>query len=194
MAVAHQTTPFLTPVEQPSSLFMKLGYYFMRKKFGKVMTPATVFSARVPTAFTTFYGKVGKLDRKLTIQPALILLLREHVATTNGCEFCMDATKATMLEKHPDAAAKIAELRNVWTSALFTEAERAALTYASELTEQHNVAPETVEELKRHFSDRKVCDIVWVVASEHLYNLTNIGLNIGSDGFCEIAAAKRRNK
>jgi hypothetical protein len=25
---------------------------------------------------------------------------------------------------------------------------------------------------------------VWLVASEHLYNLNNIALNIGSDGFC----------
>jgi hypothetical protein len=30
-------------------------------------------------------------------------------------------------------------------------------------------------------------DIVWLVASEHLNNITNIGLNIGSDGLCELA-------
>jgi alkylhydroperoxidase family enzyme len=193
MAVA-QATPFLPPIERPSSLFMKLGYYFMRKKFGKVTTPAAVFSARVPTAFTTFYGKIGKLDRKLVIPPALALLLREHVAVTNGCGFCMDATKASALEKYPDTAAKIGELDAYHTSGLFTEPERAALDYAGELTANHAVAAETIAELKRHFSERKICDIVWVVSSEHLYNLTNIGLNIGSDGFCEIAAAKRRSK
>jgi hypothetical protein len=27
---------------------------------------------------------------------------------------------------------------------------------------------------------------VWVVATEHVYNLTNIGLNIHSDMLCEI--------
>jgi alkylhydroperoxidase family enzyme len=194
MAAAAQTTTFLAPIERPGSLFMKLGYYFMRKRFGKVMTPAAVFSARVPTAFTTFYGKIGKLDRKLAIQPALVLLLREYVAMTNGCEFCMDATKAAAFEKDSDTAAKIGELSTYPTSVLFTEAERAALNYAGELTAEHAVAPETIAALKRHFSDRKICDIVWVVASEHLYNLTNVGLNIGSDGFCEIAAAKRRHK
>jgi hypothetical protein len=40
--------------------------------------------------------------------------------------------------------------------------------------------------LEWHFSEREICDIVWLVASEHLYNKTNVGLNIGSDGFCEV--------
>ena len=27
---------------------------------------------------------------------------------------------------------------------------------------------------------------MWLVASEHLANLTNLGLNVGSDGLCEL--------
>jgi hypothetical protein len=30
---------------------------------------------------------------------------------------------------------------------------------------------------------------VWLVASEHLYNVNNIGLNIGSDDLCEAGIA-----
>ena len=48
------------------------------------------------------------------------------------------------------------------------------------------VDPATFERLARHYSEREICDIVWLVASEHLYNITNIGLNIGSDGLCEV--------
>ena len=40
--------------------------------------------------------------------------------------------------------------------------------------------------LAQHYSEREICDIVWLVASEHLYNVTNIGLNIGSDGLCDV--------
>ncbi len=43
---------------------MKMGYYFMTKQFGKPSTTMTVFSARMPTAFTMFYGKIAKLDKK----------------------------------------------------------------------------------------------------------------------------------
>ena len=79
---------------------------------------------------------------------------------------------------------------------MFTESERAALDYVTELTTRREVDESTFARLAAHFSEREICDLVWLVASEHLYNLSNIGLNIGSDAFCEIqpaaAAAKQR--
>jgi hypothetical protein len=47
---------------------------------------------------------------------------------------------------------------------------------------------ETFAELSRHYSEREICEIVWVVSSEHLYNINNIGLGSGSDGLCEISS------
>jgi hypothetical protein len=35
------------------------------------------------------------------------------------------------------------------------------------------------------FSERAICEIVWLVASEHFYNMSNIGLNIHSDMLCD---------
>jgi len=61
------------------------------------------------------------------------------------------------------------------------EAERAALDYATELTKTKTVNPDTFARMARHYSERQICEIVWLVASEHLYNMTNIGLNIHSD-------------
>ncbi len=72
---------------------------------------------------------------------------------------------------------------------MFTAAERAALDYATELTTEKEVRPETFEVLARYYSEREICDIVWLVASEHLYNISNIGLDIGSDGLCELDPA-----
>jgi hypothetical protein len=37
------------------------------------------------------------------------------------------------------------------------------------------------------YSERQICEIVWVVSSEHVYNMTNIGLNIHSDMLCDIS-------
>ena len=56
----------------------------------------------------------------------------------------------------------------------------------TELTTRKEVDADTFARLARYYSEREICDIVWLVASEHLYNLTNHGLNIGSDGFCEL--------
>jgi hypothetical protein len=41
-----------------------------------------------------------------------------------------------------------------------------------------------------YYSEREVCEIVWLVASEHFYNMTNIGLNIHSDMLCDISKKK----
>jgi AhpD family alkylhydroperoxidase len=177
-------TPLLEPVEHPKSLVWKLGFFFMRRKLGKVVGPAGVFSARMPLAFTTYYGKIGRLDKKLTLPAETALLIREQVATVNGCEFCMDATKANAQRRSPEDAARLADLHRYRTSSRFSDAERAALDYVTEVTATRHAGEATFAALRRHFSEREICEIVWLVASEHLYNINNIALNIGSDGFC----------
>jgi alkylhydroperoxidase family enzyme len=179
-------TPLLPPIEHPKGFVWKLGFFFMRRKFGKVLGPAGVFSARMPLAFTTYYGKVGRLDKKLTLPVDTALLVREHVSTLNGCTFCMDATKANALQRSAENAARFADLARYETSPRFSDAERAALDYVTEVIESKHVREATFAALHRHFSEREICDIVWLVASEHLYNMTNVALGIGSDGFCTL--------
>src|SRR6266702_466724 len=81
---------FLSPIEKPRGLMIKLAYYFTRKQFGKVLTPLKVHSARLPAAFGLFYAKIGKLDQKLTLPPETALFIRHQVARLNICLFCMD--------------------------------------------------------------------------------------------------------
>ena len=178
---------YLPPVERPRGPIRKLIYLFVRRRFGKVATPITVFTARMPLAFTTFYGKVSRLDGKLRLSPQTGMLIRERVASINTCHFCMDAARWFAMRTSPDAVARLDALDEYRTNPLFTEAERAALDYATELTRDRAVSPETFERLRGHYSEREICDIVWLVASEHLYNISNVGLNIGSDGLCELS-------
>lgn len=187
---ADAQATLLPPIEHPKSLGWRIAFSFMRRKFGKVMTPASVWSVRMPLAFTTYYGKVGRLDKKLKLPADTAILIREQVATVNGCLFCMDVSKAAALKKSRENEAKFSALDDYRTSALFSEAERAALDYVTELTRSRTVAEATFARLTSHYSEREICDIVWLVASEHLFNLNNIGLNIGSDGFCEMLAKR----
>ncbi len=179
--------PFLAPIERPSGLILKIVFFFVRRQFGKVMAPLTVFAARMPTAFGSFYGKVSQLDKKLRLPAKTAGIIRARVASINSCLFCMDAARYYAMKQFGDTA-RLDALAEYQTSPLFTEPERAALDYATELTRDKKVAPLTFARLKGHYSEREICDIVWLVASEHVYNLTNIGLNIGSDGLCDAAA------
>ncbi len=181
---------FLSPIEKPNAPFMKLAYVMTRRQFGKVITPLKVFCARLPVAFGLFYSKISQLDKKLLLPAETIMLIREEVARINVCLFCIDigrsfAIKASMNEAKFDALEQYA------TSPLFTDAERAALDYVTELTRDKKVDPETFARLKSHYSERAICEIVWLVASEHFYNMTNIGLNIHSDMLCEIGRKRR---
>ena len=58
------------------------------------------------------------------------------------------------------------------------------------MTKEKKVSPETFARLARHYSELAICEIVWLVASEHFYNITNIGLNIHSDMLCDISKRK----
>jgi alkylhydroperoxidase family enzyme len=181
--------PLLPPIEKPQGLMMKFVYAMTRRQFGKVLTPIKVGSARMPVAFGMFYGKIAQLDKKLELPAELVMLIREQVAHINVCLFCMDigryfAVKASMNQAKFDA------LDQYKTSPLFSEAERAALDYVSELTREKKVYPETFARLSRDFSERQICEIVHVVATEHVYNMTNIGLNIRSDMLCDVSKKK----
>lgn len=180
---------YLPPIEHPKSILMKLAYAGTRRQFGKVLTPLKVFAARLPLAFGVFYGKISKLDRKLTLPAETQMLIRERVARLNVCLFCIDIGRSFVIKAAMNEA-KFDALNDYATSPLFTEAERAALDYVTELTRDRNVKPETFERVARHFSERAICEIVWLVSSEHFYNLTNVGLNIHSDMLCDITKKK----
>jgi len=177
---------YLAPIEKPAGAVIKMAYAMARRQFGKVPTPVKVVYARMPAAFGMFVGKIAKLDKKLELPQETAMLIREQVAHLNICEFCMDIGRLFVVRARMNEA-KFDALPEYQTSPLFNEAEQAALDYTTELTRDRSVAPETFERLRKHYSEREICEIVWLVASEHFYNITNLGLNIHSDMLCDIA-------
>jgi len=181
--------PFLSPIEKPRGPLRRIAYFMSRRQFGRVPTPVTVFGSRVPSSLLGFVGAVSKLDKKLRVPPELQVLVRERVASMNMCLFCMDASR-WFATNNPDInMAKLDALAEYQTSPLFTEAQRAALDYATELTRDRAVNPTTFERLRHHYTEEQICDLVWLVSTEHLYNISNIGLDIGSDNLCELRPA-----
>ena len=186
---AASADPFLPPIEKPAGLLMKLAYWFTRRQFGKVLSPVKVHGARMPVAFGMFYGKISSLDQKLQLPQEMIFLVREQVARLNVCLFCIDIGRSFTIKASMNEA-KFDNLEHYSTNPLFTEAERTALDYVTELTRDKAVNPQTFARMRPFWSERQICEIVWLVASEHLYNMTNIGLNIHSDMLCDLSRRK----
>lgn len=180
---------FLPPIEKPQGLMMNLVYAMTRKQFGKVLTPVKVVSARMPIAFGLFSAKIGKLDKKLLLSPETRMLIRERVARLNVCLFCIDIGRSFTIKASMNQA-KFDALEHYETSSLFSDAERAALDYVTELTRDKEVNPATFARMAQYYSERAICEIVWLVSSEHFYNMTNIGLNIHSDMLCDLSRKK----
>lgn len=181
--------PFLPPIENPEDPVMKQVYEMAIKRYGKVLTPVKVISARMPLEFGQLGAKMAELDQMLVLPKETAYLIRQKVANINICLFCIDIGRAATIMASMNQA-KFDALEQYRTSPLFTEAERAALDYATELTKEKSVSPDTFARMARHYSEREICEIVWLVASEHLYNMSNIGLNIHSDMLCDISKKK----
>ena len=181
---------FLAPIENPRQPLLKLVYAMTKRQFGKVLTPIKVVYTRMPLAFGMFIGKISKLDKKLSLPFETQLLIRERVARLNVCLFCIDIARSFIIQSKLNEA-KFDELNDYATSPLFSDAERALLDYVTELTRDKNVNPSTFKRLARYYSERQICEIVWLVATEHVYNVTNIGLNIHSDMLCDLAMQKK---
>ena len=184
---------FLPPIDRPRGLMMKLVYAMTRRQFGKVLTPLKVFAARMPLAFGQFYGKVSALDKKLQLPVETVMLIREQVARINVCAFCIDLGRYFTIKASMNQA-KFDALWQYSGSPLFTAAERVALDYVTELTLNKQVNPDTFARASSYYSERAICEIVWLVSSEHFYNMTNIGLNIHSDMVCETGLSSGRKQ
>ena len=183
--ISHRAkNAFLTPIDRPKRLLTKLVYALSLRQVGKVIAPLKVFAARMPTGFGRFYGKINALDKKLLLPPDLQFLIRIQVAKLNICPFSVDVGRYLAIQRC-NLLEKLDGLSQYSTNSLFTDRERAALDYVTELTLDKGVPPTTFTRLAESYSEREICEIAWLVASEHFYNMTNIALNVHSDMLCD---------
>jgi alkylhydroperoxidase family enzyme len=162
---------------------VRLTYALARWQQGTVITPLKVAWARLPEGLRLAY-EMTALEDHLTLDPEVHLLVNELVAIVNGCAFCQDiAVAKAPTEELPRE--KLDALPGYEAHAAFTDAERAALTYAEEATRHVAVADATFDTLRTHFTEREIVEITWLTARENFYNRMNRPLGIGSDGLCE---------
>jgi alkylhydroperoxidase family enzyme len=185
----------LAPIDRPPTLLARLVFAVMRRVVGRVPTPYRVVFTRMPRALFAHMMMVTVLDRRLRLDRDLTVLIESHVATLNGCTFCLDLVQAMALRRNPALREKLGRLDAFRTDPLFSARERAALAYVEAIARDHRVDDVTFAALRRHFDESEIVEITWVNALEQYFNALNVGLGIGSDGFCalpEPAAVQRR--
>ena len=83
----------------------------------------------------------------------------------------------------------LAELSNFQHSALFTDAEKAALRYTEEMCKTPvDVPDEVFNELARHFDPKQIVELTSGIVLENARARFNRALEIGSDNLCALPA------
>lgn len=177
----------LPPIERPRGLLMRLAYWASRRRFGKVISPLKVMYARKPRLLALSLHIDRVLESGLSIDPSLRLLVQAQVARLNGCTFCQDLALAQAFRRRLGAERFLA-LADYRTSPLFTDAERAVLAMAEELTRGHGVSEETSAALRAAFSEEQIVELAWVNATETYFNRLTAALGIESDQLAAAAA------
>ncbi len=181
----------LEPIDKPKGMMMRFAHWGTRRAFGKVMTPIKVVNARMPGSLK-FTNEIVKFEtKKIRLDPNLHYMIGTLTSQINGCGFCVDLAQAMAIREHMGME-KFNALLEYRTSPLFSDRERVALTYVEEITRHRRVSDATFEALRKQFNEREIVEITWINAIENYYNLINIPLEIGSDGFCAIATAGQK--
>ena len=183
----------LTPIEYPSTLMLRIAYWMTKRAYGRVITPMKVVYARMPKVLPMSRAMAKFAHSGLRLDQSLVSLICTHVASINGCGFCVDIGEAhAVFARVP--VDKMRALPNYAASTHYSERERAALAYVEEITKTKNATDNTFAALRTHFSDEEIVEITWLNAMENYYNLINRPLGIESDGLCILAEKKAEGR
>lgn len=179
----------LAPIDRPGSWLVRLFNWFMRLRFGKVMMPSRVIYARWPKLLWRQAPLYQLVSSGLSLDQDLRHLIEVQVSTFNQCTFCADLHRAdaTLMKVTQQ---KMAAIDSFETHAIFSERERAALRYVTEITRDHHTTDATFATLRSQFSETEIIEITWLQAFTTYLNRMAVPLGIGSDGFCEILAKR----
>jgi uncharacterized peroxidase-related enzyme len=103
-------------------------------------------------------------------------LVGQMASKVHGCQYCLAHT-ATNSERYGVSDEKIELMWEFESSDLFNDAERAALRFAAAaVTVPNGVDEEIAADLKKHFSDTEIVEIMGIVAYYGWWNRWNSSL------------------
>ncbi|MGY1913918.1 carboxymuconolactone decarboxylase family protein [Blastococcus sp. SYSU DS0973] len=138
-----------------------------------VLPNSTLTMARRPEIMEAFARLNAVVMADGTVGGVLKQLVATVVSGAAGCAYCQAHT-SHVAEKRGADAGKLAAVWEFEFSPLFTEAERAALRVARGAGSTPNaVTDDEMAELRRHFDDEQVVEIVAVIANFGFLNRWN---------------------
>ncbi|MBY0383734.1 carboxymuconolactone decarboxylase family protein [bacterium] len=181
--------PYLSEIENPKQFMMKVAYFFSRKIFGKVIMPMKVIYARNPALLKVTMKITKILEKNMSISSEMTNLISAQSSLLNGCSFCRDLHLAEAM-KLGIGTDKFNNLHKFRESDAFSPKEKAMLVFTEKITREKTMTLEVIEDLKKHFSERQIVDIIWANAVGNYFNLLSLPLDIVSDNLSSLAKSE----
>ncbi len=176
----------LEPIEKPRGLVLRVAYWMSRRNLGAVMSSIKVIYARAPKLARPGYHLVRTMEKGLSLDPELKLLIMPQSSLLNGCSFCADLHRAQAVRAKLGLG-RFEALLDYETSDKFSERERAVLAYTEEVTRTRAASDPTFERLRKHASEREIVEITWLNALGNFFNLLAVPLQLESDDLLSLA-------
>ena len=176
----------LEPIEKPKGMVLRIAHWMSRRNLGAVMSPLKVIYARAPHLAMLSHRMAQITEKKLALDPELVLLVTTQSSLLNGCGFCADLHLAQAVQARLGLD-KFRALLDFPSSPHFSDEEKAALAYTEKITQRRDVSDETFETLRKHFGEREIVELTWLNAVGNYYNLMAVPLGLESDGLEKIA-------
>ncbi len=165
-------------------LLLRLFNVLLRRVAGREIVPFNIMGYSpgllLPYVFMTAFTRGGKLD------PRVRLLAMHRVSELNGCSWCLDYGSSLAPELDIPLE-KLRDLANYQNSTAFTPRERAAIAFAEAVTQVGGGVDDTeFADLKHHFSDREIVELLAALCAENFFNRFNVALEVESQGFCAL--------
>jgi AhpD family alkylhydroperoxidase len=166
--------------------YMRLLFYFQRKKFGKVLEPAKVWG-KTPQVYLGFLAMYNRLNRKKgALDPQLSALVTVRVSQVNHCAFCVDMNSYLLLERG-GSLKKLNALENYENSLLFSGKEKVALAFTDAITySDRSVDDALFQQLKTFYNEDEIVELTALISFQNMSSKFNAALQIPSQGICKI--------
>jgi AhpD family alkylhydroperoxidase len=167
-----------------AGLFVKLVYWFTRRRFGRVPTPVGIMAHNL-AVLSAAAGYELALERARALDVRLKELAMVKTALLVGCRFCIDIG-ASLARGHGVSPAALMDLPFYTTSPLYTPLERRVLDYTVAMTSTPMVMPPAlVDALRDELGAAAMVELTAAIAWENHRARFNHAVGAKEEGYSD---------
>ena len=171
-------------VTESDSRLVRLTDWYVKRSYGRSMQTTSVIGNSAWNllgwgAFEFGHERAHKMDQRAK------LLAETKVATTVGCQFCIDIGSA-LGRKAGVTEEQLRDFHNYRDSDAFSELEKLAMEYAEAMSQTSvDVPEEMVARLRERLDDEEIVELTAAIAIENFRARFNNALDVAPAGFSE---------